>query len=90
MDETTFLQIVFDVNCCTVTQSLARRLLYQVAPLHCVLLQGIEGNIGPWGEIGPRGPSGDKGLQGPTGPRGVTGYPVRWFKGFIKYSSLIH
>lgn len=38
--------------------------------------QGIQGNIGRWGEEGPRGPSGGTGLQGPVGPDGVTGYPV--------------
>lgn len=40
------------------------------------LLQGIQGNIGPWGEVGPRGPEGDRGLQGSAGPHGATGYPV--------------
>lgn len=41
-----------------------------------IFLQGIQGNIGLWGEVGPRGPRGDGGLKGPVGPRGVTGYPV--------------
>lgn len=40
------------------------------------VLQGIQGNIGPWGEVGLRGPEGDKAPQGPTGPNGVAGYPV--------------
>ena len=39
-------------------------------------LQGIEGNIGPWGEVGPRGVLGDTGPQGLVGPPGVRGYPV--------------
>lgn len=43
---------------------------------YSVVLQGIQGNIGLWGEVGPRGPGGEKGLQGPVGSHGVTGYPV--------------
>lgn len=43
-------------------------------------LQGIQGNIGPWGEIGPRGLPGDKGSQGPVGPTGVPGEPVGLFR----------
>lgn len=42
-------------------------------------LQGIQGNIGPWGEIGPRGLPGDKGSQGPLGLTGVPGEPVGLF-----------
>lgn len=43
-------------------------------------LQGIQGNIGPWGEIGPRGLPGDKGSQGPVGLTGVLGEPVSVFE----------
>lgn len=42
--------------------------------------QGMQGNTGPWGEVGSRGPPGAMGLQGQIGPRGVTGYPVSLFK----------
>lgn len=42
-------------------------------------LQGMQGNIGPWGEVGSRGPPGDTGPQGPIGPRGVAGYSVSLF-----------
>ena len=42
----------------------------------CLSFQGIQGNIGPWGDIGLRGPPGDQGPLGPVGPFGVTGYPV--------------
>lgn len=42
-------------------------------------LQGIRGNIGPWGEIGPRGLPGGKGSEGPAGLTGVLGEPVGLF-----------
>lgn len=47
--------------------------------LHFFFYQGVQGNIGPWGEIGPRGLPGDPGQHGPVGPLGVPGYPVSLF-----------
>lgn len=47
--------------------------------LHIFFYQGVQGNIGPWGEIGPRGLPGDPGQHGPIGPLGVPGYPVSLF-----------
>lgn len=55
---------------------------YLVLLSTCFLLQGIQGNIGPWGEVGPRGLPGDQGPQGPVGPLGVPGYPVSLFSSF--------
>lgn len=48
-----------------------------------LFIQGIAGNIGPWGEVGLQGPPGDKGPPGLVGPRGVVGYPVSYLDDLI-------